>query len=292
MAFFAIIGALTTNLPVAMAVEQPFTFSPEKGLTVKVTPVDATHVKLHILPSGKVQSVLVTEGNSAPATNVDRRFEAKDFNFDGHADLAVVTSEGMVNEVYDIFLYRPESQDFTKLEVPKQAGPSCYTLEGVEIRPRERVLQSSCRSGSVWYTEAYRFDQGGRLYLYSVIRILNDVVASHLCPGASGRESPEVIRLRFDQAGNVVAAACRPYENWKDVSADSRVQLTVGVPTLPLHDAEDDKPARRHLIKGDVVEVIDVSEDGGWWLKVLYRNPKRGPLVGWIRADEAGLSQR
>jgi hypothetical protein len=284
----AIIGTLMAASPGASAADKHFTFFPEKGVTVEVTRVDATHVKLHALPSGKVQSVLVTEGNTSPADNTDSSFEANDFNFDGHADLAVVTPVGMVNDVYDIFLYRPDSQDFERLSVPKKSGANCDDLEGVTIRPRERILLSSCRSGTAWYTDAYRFNDSGRLYLYSVSRFLNDDVASHLCPIKSGAQ-PGWLQVRFDPAGNVTAAACQFYQDdWTAIAPDSRVMLTVAVPRLPLHDAEDDKPARRHLIKGDVVDVIDAS---GNWLQVRYQNPQRGAIVGWVRTDEAGLTQ-
>lgn len=288
LVLWAIVGTFMMPLPEARASVQAFTFSPEKGVTVEVTRVDATHVKLHILPSGKVQSMLVTEGNTSPATNVDGRFEAKDFNFDGYTDLAVVTPVGMVNEAYDIFLYRPGSQYFERLSAPQQSGARCDDLQGIRIRPRERVLLSSCRSGPSWYTDAYRFTGTGRLYLYGVSRFMNDDVASHLCPIKSGAQ--EVwLQLRFDPAGSVTAEACQFYQDdWKDMAAVSRVLLTVGVSKLPLHDAEDDKPARRHLIKGDVVEVIEASEN---WLQVRYQNPQRGPIVGWIRVDEAGLSK-
>jgi hypothetical protein len=287
----AIIGMLMATLPEAMAADQRFTFSPDKGVTVEVTRIDATHVQLRNLSSGKIERELVTEGNTSPAANVSSSFEAKDFNFDGHADLTVVTPVGMVNDAYDIFLYRPESQDFERLRAPMGVGASCDELEGVTIRPRERVLLSSCRSGPAWYTDAYRFNDGGRLYLYGVSRLLNDEIASHLCPVRSGAQ-PGWLQLRFDQAGNVTAEACQLYQDdWKDIPADSRIVLTVGVPKLPLHDAEDDKPPRRHLVKGDAVEIIGVGVDGGEWLEVRYQNLQRSSIVGWIRADEAGLLQ-
>jgi hypothetical protein len=49
---------------------------------------------------------------------------------------------------------------------------------------------------------------------------------------------------------------------------------------LALYRAVGDADTRRYLVAGDRVELLD-ERDG--WMQVRYRNPMRGPVIGWIQ---------
>ncbi len=264
-----------------------FMFAPEKGVAVKVIRPDAAHIKLTVLPTGESRQIEVSEGNE-PLVG---QFVAEDFNFDGYPDLAVLTAAGMVNQIYDIFLYRPNDKTFEPLLMPRQGPASnCGKLLDVTVLPDAQTLSSSCRSGPTWYADAYRYAQDGRLYFYGSTRVLWGHVADALCPGGGSTETPAVIAFRYAPDGGVEAQKCIGYGNWENIPADSRVRLTVRAATLALYDAPDSEHARRHLVAGDVVEVIDVSHHAGPWLAVRFHNSRRGVMQGWIQPDAGDIA--
>lgn len=52
---------------------------------------------------------------------------------------------------------------------------------------------------------------------------------------------------------------------------------------LSLFDRPGAPSTRRYLLQGDRVELLDEHEG---WLKVRYRNPKSGAVVGWINVND------
>jgi len=100
-----------------------------------------------------------------------------------------------------------------------------------------------------------------------------------------------------------VAEDAGPLAVWSTLAADGRVLehavaggLAVpahGVPLKgvaarivasrqPLYTAPGDSATRRYLVAGDRVELLD--ERDGWW-QVRYRNPSKGPVLGWVAVD-------
>ncbi len=58
---------------------------------------------------------------------------------------------------------------------------------------------------------------------------------------------------------------------------------TVVPARLFLFDQPGASNTRRYLVRGDRVELLD--EQGGW-VKLRYRNPKQGAVVGWINVND------
>ncbi|WP_321951437.1 XAC2610-related protein [Paraburkholderia bannensis] len=281
------IVCLGTALTIVSALAVPaargdFTFSPEPGVTVKVKRSDDSHLTVRFLPDGATQQI--PEPAADPSNG--ESFDGKDYSFDGYKDLAIVNAVGMVNEAYSIWLYHKDKKRFEKLSISGQQLSTCGSLMGVELRSKEHVLLSTCRSGPTWYTDAYRYADGHRLYLYGTTSGLVDTLASKLCPGNASDDSLTMFGVRFDANGRPVAQACEPYQNWRDIDADSRVRFKVPIARLALYDSRDGKPAQRYLVRGDTVDVLGVSSDGGSWIQIRFQNPHRGTIIGWIRLED------
>ncbi|MEK2605477.1 XAC2610-related protein [Burkholderia arboris] len=259
--------------PAAHAAKPLLTFKVDDTVTARVEHADSAHITVRFLPSGKTQTLDVTatdeEGHYHLATD--------DYNFDGHRDLAVHALLGMVNENYGIYLYDAARQQFEPLQLPAKNMPhgSCDDLINVEAKPKERTLYSSCRGGPIWYTDAYRFDAGGKMYLYQSSEAIPDDLRDLL----DGESGPSSMLLTYDEHGKRVARRPQGYDAGK-------VTFKVSPARLPLHDAMTDGPTRRYVVAGDTVEVIDASDDFQW-LKVRYRNPHAGAVQGWVSAKEA-----
>jgi hypothetical protein len=259
-----------------------YTFSPEPGVTVKVKRTDSKHITLRFLPDGKTQRITELAADQPDAES----FDARDYNFDGYKDLAIVDAVGMVNEDYSIWLYHKDEKRFEKLSIGGEKLSACGSLMGVELRAKEHILLGTCRSGPMWYTDAYRYADDRRLYLYGTTTGLVDTLASKLCPGIAKDDSLTMFGVRFDVNGRAVAQACEPYQNWRDIDVGSRVRFKAPVARLPLYDSNDGKSARRYLVRGDTVEVLRVSSDGGSWMQVRFQNTQRGAVIGWIRLED------
>lgn len=140
----------------AMAVEPVMTYRVDAGTTATLTRIDDTHIRVRLSP-GNVTQTLSLEGDLGDG---DGKFDYAlgDYNFDGHRNVAVTITQGMVNEVYQVYLYDPATRRFTPLRAPsgKARQGSCGDLTNLEAKPAERTLYSSCRSGPVWYSDAYR----------------------------------------------------------------------------------------------------------------------------------------
>ncbi|MDR0246662.1 MAG: hypothetical protein LBJ65_34140 [Burkholderia sp.] len=268
-----LLAACASIAPAAHAARPLLTFKVDDTVTARVERADSTHITVRFLPSGKTQTLDVTatdeEGHYHLATD--------DYNFDGHRDLAVHALLGMVNESYGIYLYDAARQQFEPLHMPANDMPhgNCDDLINVDAKPKERTLYSSCRGGPIWYTDAYRFDASGRMYLYQTSEAIPDDLRDLL----DGESGPSSMLLTYDAHGKRVSRRPQGYDAGK-------VTFKVRPARLPLHDAMTDAPTRRYVVAGDTVEVIDASDDFQW-LKVRYRNPHAGAVQGWVNAKEA-----
>ncbi|WP_322084675.1 XAC2610-related protein [Burkholderia sp. BCC1972] len=268
-----LLAASVSIFPAAQAAKPLLTFKVDDTVTARVERADSAHVTVRFLPSGKTQTLDVTaadeEGHYHLATD--------DYNFDGHRDLAMHATLGMVNDSYGIYLYDVARQRFEPLRMPASNMPhgNCDDLVNVAAKPNERTLYSACRGGPIWYTDAYRFDAGGKMYLYQSSEAIPDDLRD-LLDGDSG---PSSMLLTYDAHGKRVSR--RP-----DAYGGGTVTFKVRPARLPMHDAMTDAPARRYVVAGDTVELIDTSADFQW-LKVQYRNPHAGVVQGWVSAKEA-----
>ena len=259
--------------PAAHAARPLLEFKIDDAVTARVERTDGAHVTVRFLPSGTTQTLAVTaadeEGRYHLATD--------DYNFDGHRDLAMRAVLGMVNENYGIYLYDPARQRFEPLKMPAGNGPhgNCDDLINVQAKPKTRTLYSSCRGGPIWYTDAYRFDGNGKMYLYQTSEAIPDDLRD-LLDGDSG---PSSMLLTYDEHGGRVSRRPQDHDG-------GTVTFKVRPARLPLHVAMADAPTRRYVVAGDTVEVIDASDDFRW-LKVRYRNPQAGAVQGWVSAKEA-----
>ncbi|NTX47096.1 SH3 domain-containing protein [Burkholderia cepacia] len=265
--------ACASIAPAAQAAKPLLTFKVDDTVTARVEHADGDHVTVRFLPSGKTQTLDVT------AADEEGRYHlaSDDYNFDGHRDLAMHATLGMVNDGYGIYLYDTARQRFEPLRMPASDMPhgNCDGLVNVQAKPKERTLYSSCRGGPIWYTDAYRFDGSGRMYLYQSSEAIPDDLRDLL----DTDNGPSSMLLTYDAQGKRVAR--RP-----DAYGGGTVTFKVRPARLPLHDAMTDAPTRRYVVAGDTVEVIDASADFQW-LKVRYRNPHAGAVQGWVSAKEA-----
>ncbi|KAG8149976.1 XAC2610-related protein [Burkholderia catarinensis] len=268
-----LLAACASIVPAAHAAGPLLTFKVDDTVTARVERADSARITVRFLPGGKTQMLDVT------AADEEGRYHlaADDYNFDGHRDLAVHALLGMVNENYGIYLYNAARQQFEPLPMPAGNMPhgNCDDLINVQAKPKERTLYSSCRGGPVWYTDAYRFDGNGKMYLYQSGEAIPDDLRD-LLDGDSG---PSSMRLTYDARGKRVSRRPQAYDAGK-------VMFKVRPARLPLHDAMTDGPTRRYVVAGDTLELIDASDDFQW-LRVQYRNPHAGAVQGWVSTKDA-----
>ncbi|WP_322025721.1 XAC2610-related protein [Burkholderia sp. BCC1977] len=257
----------------AHAVTPLLSFKVDDNVTARVERRDGTRITIRFLPSGKTQTLDVGVSDEEG----HYRLASDDYNFDGHRDLAAYAMLGMVNESYGIFPYDAARQRFEPLKLPAADTPhgNCDGLINVQAKPKARTLYSACRGGPIWYTDAYRFDGNGRMYLYQSSEAIPDDLRD-LFDGDAG---PSSMLLTYDEHGKRVSR--RP-----DAYGGGKVTFKVRPARLPLHDAMNDAPTRRYVVAGDTLELIDTSADFQW-LKVLYRNPRGGSAQGWVSAKDA-----
>ncbi|MEN8515217.1 hypothetical protein [Burkholderia sp. RS02] len=270
----ALLLVACATMPAAAHAAKPLlAFKVDDTVTARVERADSAHITVRFLPGGKTQMLDVT------ATDEEGRYRlaSDDYNFDGHRDLAAHALLGMVNENYGIYLYDAARQQFEPLQMPASDMPhgNCDGLINVEAKPKERTLYNSCRGGPSWYTDAYRFDAGGRMYLYQSSEATPDDLRD-LLDGDSG---PSSMLLTYDEHGKRVSRRPQAYGGGK-------VTFKVRASRVPLHEAMNDAPTRRYVVAGDTLELVDATADFKW-LKVVYRNPRVGAVTGWISAKDA-----
>ncbi|WP_312914291.1 SH3 domain-containing protein [Stenotrophomonas sp.] len=206
-----------------------------------------------------------------------------DYNFDGYQDLDTSATLGQVNESVTVYLYEPASGQFRALAAPEAPEISCEGFWSLTPDPATRTLSSSCRSGPMWYSDIYRY-QGGQVYLYRSMRnAFLDTEALAQVLALAEVEDAEILTVwsTWDAAGKRLETAI-----WnafdpplKDAPMPGR-SASVVPEKLLLYSKAGDTSTKRYLLKGDRVELLDEA-DG--WLQLRYRNPRRGPVLGWVR---------
>lgn len=268
-----LLAACASTAPAAYAAKPLLTFKVDDTVTARVERADSEHITVRFLPSGKTQTLDVTAADEEGHYHL----ASDDYNFDGHRDLAVYAMLGMVNESYGIYLYNAARQQFEPLHMPagNMRHGNCDDLVNVVAKSKERTLYSSCRGGPIWYTDAYRFDGNGRMYLYQTSEAMPDDLRTLL----DDDNGPSSMLLTYDEHGKRVSRRPQGYGGGK-------VTFKVRAARVPLHDAMNDAPTRRYVVAGDTLELIDATADFQW-LKVIYRNPRAGAVTGWISAKDA-----
>jgi hypothetical protein len=248
------------------------TLQPELGLKARVEQKGENYRLQQ--PDGSWMELQIPEANET-----EPRFEVADYDFDGHDDLGVRMAAGMVNQVYNLYLYRPAQRRFELLPMPETLIDriNCSSFSGLARKVEERALYSNCRSGPRWYYDAFRFDAQGQPWLYKTLQVQDDYSPDY----------PYVFfplfEKTFDTQGNVVAS--------RAMNDDDQPQ-TWTVPTARLYLHQQPNEASRskaYLIQGDVCEVLARKEQ---WLLIRYAS-KKGALERWISLDQAyDLHQR
>lgn len=247
------------------------TFTVEAGVKATVRQTD-------------LNSLIITVGKGAPQTlpvpfddvGSQPRLQVADFNFDGRKDLAWVLPTGMVNESTQVFLYDPASKQFAPLQLPPAEGKplsNCDMMSAVTVDAKQKTLTSACRGGPIWFGDTYRYTPAGRLYLYQVQENLPPQIGTDDDDGA-----PAWVVSSYDADGKKTEQHVTAYNGGK-------ATLKVPLDRLALHDKADATPSKRYLIKGDLLELTGISDDQQW-LKVQYRNAKKGVIEGWVSMAE------
>lgn len=275
---------LPACVPVAAHGAEPdtalrITFAPGQAATVQIQPDRSIAVLFN--SSGKRQTIprleIVNE-DSAP------RLRAEDVDFDGHPELVVSGPVGMVNEAVAVYRYDPGQEKLVSLEPASHQRSRCGGLMGLDVDAANRTLSSSCRSGSMWYVDLYRYHDG-RLYLYRAERalMLGDALEATIFVKQTAESGPMAVWSTFDPAGKVLETAIS--DGLVAPRSDRRLLAFSGqvVPArLPLYARPGDTATRRYLVRDDRVELLD-ENDG--WVKVRYANPTQGDILGWVNAN-------
>lgn len=246
---------------------------PEPGLFAQVEQEGDRYQLLQ--PDGSRIDLLLPESDLEQGPS----FEVADYNFDGHADLAIRLPAGMVNENYSLYLYDPATRRYALLTLPEALSDAlnCGELLGLHANVEEHALYSSCRSGPRWYYDALRFDEQGKPWLYKALHVQED----------NSQDYPyldfQLFEKTFDAAGNEVAS--------RAVDDDNQTQIwTVPTARVDLYQQPNlDSRTKAYLIQGDTSEVLARK---GQWLQIRYASSK-GPLERWVSLAQAyDLHQR
>ncbi|WP_386134518.1 XAC2610-related protein [Xanthomonas arboricola] len=235
--------------------------------------------RLHVVlgPGGKEQWFDANLDEGEGGTGVD----SDDYNFDGHADLAVSAMLGQVNEAVLVFVFDPAQRRFRALTAPTRPAVQCEGFFNLTPDRQQRSLTSSCRSGPMWYADVYRYAADGRLYVARTQQpIASPDIQTLLDPG-TGDGIPLSVWPSYDARGAKVSS-----EIGTTLDAPMPVQLRVQVARLPLYATPTATGTKRYLVQGDRADALDVSADATR-VQVRYRSAGRGDIVGWIEVAAA-----
>jgi hypothetical protein len=248
------------------------------NITAQVTGVGGAYVSVRFSPGGTTQRLEVEASDEEGHYNT----EVADFNFDGDQDLAFKATLGEVNETYQVFNFDPHSGRFVELRFATTAPVNCDGLSNLKPDAKSRILYSSCRGGPMWFTDAYKFDASGSMYVYQSTRLINsDAVQKMFAPESGVEDVPGWLLLTYDKRGKIIGRSmmAHAYETHES-------QGRVSVEKLPLYDRPAHDQTRRYLVRGDLFDAQDIS-DNEEWLKIAYRNAAKGKVEGWINVSEA-----
>lgn len=214
------------------------------------------------------------------------RLDHADYDFDGYQDLASRASTGQVNEAVVVHVFDPGRGAFRELVAPAVPPASCEGFWSLTTDAASRSLTSTCRGGPMWYSDVYRYHDK-RLYLYRSMRLayletekLDRVLSLDVAAGSG----PLAVWTTFDPAGKALQHAIGDGLVVPPHVAPLQGDQAIVLPSrLPLYARRGDASTSRYLVEGDRVELLDANED---WLQVRYRNPARGPVVGWVKLPE------
>lgn len=235
--------------------------------------------RLHVVlgPGGKEQWFDANLDEGEGGTGVD----SDDYNFDGHADLAVSAMLGQVNEAVLVFVFDPAQRRFRALTAPTRPAVQCEGFFNLTPDKQQRSLTSSCRSGPMWYADVYRYAADGRLYVARTQQpIASPDIQTLLDPG-TGDGMPLSVWPSYDARGAKLSS-----EIGTTLDAPMPVQLRVQVARLPLYATPTATGTKRYLVQGDRADALDVSADATR-VQVRYRSAGRGDIVGWIEVAAA-----
>lgn len=236
-------------------------------------------IAVQLSPSGKRQRL---EG--AADADGNSRWGLEDVDFDGYPELIARASVGMVNEAVAVYRFDPTSAGFRALQADTHGKHSCGDLMGLTVDRSSCTLASSCRSGPMWYTDQYRF-AGTKLYLYrsESVLMLGDTLNAALHWVQTDEQGPLAVWRTYDAAGNVLETAIADGLGAPPDGPLRGQQASVLAARLFLFDRPGASSTKRYLVQGDRVEMLD-EQDG--WMKLRYRNPKQGAVVGWINVND------
>lgn len=249
------------------------------------TPVTVSHQRdgsIQVqLPSGATQQLPRAPSESPES---ETKLMALDVDFDGQLDLVVQIPVGMVNFSTLVYKFDRNLGRFMTLPVIRKARRSCGEFGWIEVDSENQVLRSSCRS-AIWRVDVYR-PSNGVLYLYRSERVL-------ALPKLNG-EVLSLETMRFDGPLAVWTGYSATAEIEEQVINDGlavpdngsplvALKATVVPARLSLFDRPGASSTKRYLVQGDRVELLD-EQDG--WVKLRYRNPKQGAVVGWINVKD------
>lgn len=236
-------------------------------------------IAVQLSPSGKRQTL---EG--AVDADGHSRWSLEDVDFDGYPELVARASVGMVNEAVAVYRFDPAVEAFRALQAETHGKDSCGELMGLTVDRPSRTLTSSCRSGPMWYIDQYRF-AGAKLYLYrsESVLMLGDRLNAALQWEQTDEQGPLAVWRTYDAAGRVLESAIADGLGAPPDGPLRGQQATVAPARLFLFDRPGASSTRRYLVQGDRVEMLD-EQDG--WVKLRYRNPKQGAVVGWINVND------
>ncbi|ATS25044.1 hypothetical protein PK69_09645 [Xanthomonas phaseoli pv. phaseoli] len=209
------------------------------------------------------------------------QLRSDDYNFDGRPDLAVSAMLGQVNEAVWVFVFDPAKRRFHALAAPTRPTVQCEGFFNLVADQQQRSLTSSCRSGPMWYADVYRYDAGGRLYVWRTQQRIESPQIQTLLDSGSEDGMPLSVWPMYDPRGTKVAS-----EIGTTLEEPMPVQLHVQVARLPLYATPTATATKRYLVRGDQADALDVSADGRR-LQVRYRSAGRSDSVGWIDVDAA-----
>lgn len=225
-----------------------------------------------LLPSGKTQELggfeFIDDGKNPGASFTD-------FNFDGYNDIAIDVPVGMVNFETFIYLWQPEAGQFKALK-PNNPG-ACGQFSDVTLDEKNKTIISSCRGGPVWYSDKFKYDDQGKLYLASDMELNMGVAPDH------DISTFAFFERYYDPQGKKISQQAIGIEGEPYV-------YTVKNEKLRLYNAPNKaQKSAMYLVKGDQVAIVDLTvleNTDKTWVKIKYASKKRGDIYKWVAADE------
>lgn len=268
------LGAILIGLATSAAAEEnalPLQLSPEGGFAARVEKRDAEYVLIQ--PDGT--PLVILSDTDIEGENASPVFQVNDFNYDGHDDLAVGISAGMVDQSFDLYLYQPNTKSFARFEIPVELTDrlNCQGFWSIELRPKDKAIFSTCRGGPRWYHDILRIEPDGSVWISEQTEVSE----------GDRIEWPyfarPVVNVTYDQQGDVVSEKVATEEE-----AGVDPEWEVPVEKLSLYTAPDAATkSQSYLIKGDQTRMLEFKSH---WMKIAFKGKKQ-TIERWISLREA-----